>query len=44
MRRDTLRMRGERPFRMISLRQGDGVEEMLAWVRTEFARSRTPTS
>jgi urease accessory protein len=44
MRRDTLRMRRDRPFRMISLRRGDAVEEMLTWVRTQFAQSRTPTS
>ena len=30
MRRDSLRMRGERPFFMISLRQGDGVEDVIS--------------
>src|SRR6516162_9108767 len=33
MRRDSLRMRGNRPFVLISLRTGEGVEEMLQWVR-----------
>jgi urease accessory protein len=43
MRRDSLKMRGDRPFRLISLRQGDGVEDMLAWVRSQLA-SRPKTS
>ncbi len=43
MRRDSLRMRGEKPFAMISLRQGDGVEEVIRWVRQQFA-SRRKTS
>ena len=37
MRRDSLKMRGERPFMMVSLRQGDGVEEVVQWVRQQFA-------
>ncbi len=37
MRRDSLRMRGERPFCLISLRRGDGVEDVIRWVREQFA-------
>jgi urease accessory protein len=37
MRRDSLKMRGERPFLMVSLRQGEGVEEVIQWVRQQFA-------
>ena len=33
MRRDSLKMRGERPFLMVSLRQKEGVEEVITWVR-----------
>jgi urease accessory protein len=36
MRRDSLRMRGERPFLMVSLRQNQGVEEVVRWVREQF--------
>jgi urease accessory protein len=36
MRRDSLKMRGERPFLMVSLRQRDGVEEVIQWVRDQF--------
>ena len=43
MRRDSLKMRGERPFLLISLRQKQGVEEVIAWVREQFA-SRATTS
>ena len=43
MRRDSLRMRGNRPFVLISLRTGDGVEDMLQWVRQQLA-SRPRTS
>jgi urease accessory protein len=43
MRRDSLKMRGERPFVLISLRTGAGVEEMLSWVRSQLA-SRPRTS
>jgi urease accessory protein len=43
MRRDSLKMRGERPFLMVSLRQKEGVEEVIKWVREQFA-SRTKTS
>ncbi len=43
MRRDSLRMRGEKPFMLISLRQGDGVGEVVQWVRQQFA-SRRKTS
>ena len=34
MDRDSRRMRGDRPFLMLSLRTGTGVEELLQWVRT----------
>ncbi len=37
MRRDSLKMRGERPFVLISLRTGAGVAEMLAWVSGQLA-------
>jgi urease accessory protein len=42
MRRDSRRMRGEKPFFLISLRQGDGVEDVVEWVRQALAsRQRT---
>jgi urease accessory protein len=37
MRRDSLKMRGERPFSMISLREKAGVGEVIEWVREQFA-------
>jgi urease accessory protein len=37
MRRDSLRMRGERPFVMISVREKQGVEEVVRWVREQYA-------
>jgi urease accessory protein len=43
MRRDSLRMREGRPFHLISLRRGDGVEEVIRWVREQLA-SRPKTS
>src|SRR5579871_5260817 len=43
MRRDSLRMRGDRPFLLISLRTGAGVEDLLQWVETQLA-SRPRTS
>ena len=43
MRRDSVRMRGERPFLMVSLRQTEGVEEVIHWVRQQFP-SRPPSS
>ena len=43
MRRDSLRMRGERPFLLISLKTGAGVPELLQWVRQQFGSPR-PTS
>jgi urease accessory protein len=36
MRRDSLKMRGERPFLMVSLRQKDGTDEVIQWVRDQF--------
>jgi urease accessory protein len=42
MRRDSTRMRGERPFLLISLRTGAGVADLLTWVRPQFeSRART---
>jgi urease accessory protein len=43
MRRDSRKMRGDRPFLLISLRTGEGVEDLLRWVRTQLA-SRPRTS
>src|SRR5580692_7045482 len=43
MRRDSLKMRGDRPFLLMSLRQGDGAEELTKWVRQQF-ESRRKTS
>jgi urease accessory protein len=43
MRRDSRRMRGDKPFYLISLRHGDGVEDVLGWVRQALA-SRPRTS
>lgn len=43
MRRDSLRMRGERPFVMVSIRQKEGVEGVVQWVREQLA-SRAKTS
>jgi urease accessory protein len=42
MRRDSTRMRGDRPFLLISLRTGAGVDQLLAWVRRQIeSRPRT---
>src|SRR5205823_10892640 len=43
MRRDSRRMRGERPFLLVSLRTGDGVPELIQWVHSQLASLR-PTS
>jgi urease accessory protein len=43
MRRDSLKMRGERPFMMVSLRQGEGLGEVISWVRQQLP-SRVKTS
>jgi urease accessory protein len=43
MRRDSLKMRSDRPFVLISLRTGAGVTEMLSWVRQQL-ESRLRTS
>ena len=40
MRRDSIRMRGERPFVMISLRLGEGVEGLIEWVRISSHHGR----
>ena len=36
MRRDSRKMRGERPFMMVSLRDGTGADEVIAWVRQQY--------
>lgn len=36
MRRDSRRMRGDRPFVLISLRTGEGVDQLLVWVRQQL--------
>src|SRR5437588_705086 len=42
MRRDSKKMRGDRPFLLISLRTGEGVDEMLQWVSQQLeSRPRT---
>jgi len=41
MRRDSLKMRGARPFLMVSLRQKEGVEEVIKWVREQLASRAT---
>jgi urease accessory protein len=42
MRRDSRRMRGDRPFILISLRTGEGIEQLLEWVRPQLeSRPRT---
>jgi urease accessory protein len=37
MRRDSTRMRGERPFFLLSLRTGEGTDTLTAWVRQQLA-------
>lgn len=37
MKRDSLKMRRDRPFEMISIRQNDGVDRVLSWVREQVA-------
>ena len=41
MRRDSTRMRGERPFLMVSLRHDQGVEEVIRWVRDQIGSPAT---
>ena len=42
MRRDSKKMRSDRPFVLISLRTGAGVDEMVQWVRRQLElRPRT---
>src|SRR5436305_2022627 len=36
MRCDSLKMRGDRPFILISLRTGEGVDQLLNWVGRQF--------
>ncbi len=43
MRRDSRKMRGDRPFLLLSLRTGEGVPELVEWVRRLFVSAR-PTS
>ena len=40
MRRDSKKMRGERPFLLTSLRHGDGVEDLMQWVNSQLASVR----
>lgn len=37
MKRDSLKMRGERPFMMVSIREKQGVQEVVEWVREQIA-------
>jgi len=37
MERDSLMMRGERPFHMISIREKKGVENVIQWIRDQLA-------
>src|SRR5712671_5280643 len=37
MRRDSTKMRGDRPFLLLSLRHGTGVENLLTWVHGQLA-------
>jgi len=37
MRRDSKKMRGDRPFLLISLRHGNGIEELMQWVNSQLA-------
>jgi urease accessory protein len=43
MCRDSTHVRGERPFLLISLRIGTGVDELLQWVRRQLASAVTPS-
>jgi urease accessory protein len=43
MKRDSSKMRGERPFLMVSLRRNEGVDQAVSWVREQFA-SRAKSS
>ena len=44
MRRDSLRMRGDRPFLLLSLRTGEGVADLLAVGATAIRITCRPTS
>nr|WP_315852101.1 urease accessory protein UreG [Tautonia rosea] len=44
MHRDSTRMRGERPFLMTSIRQKEGVDQVVSWVREQLAASSVPSS
>ncbi|RPI79361.1 MAG: urease accessory protein UreG, partial [Planctomycetaceae bacterium] len=37
MRRDSLKMRGEKPFLMLSLRKREGIDALIQWVRDQLA-------
>ncbi len=43
MRRDSRKMRGDRPFLLLSLRTGEGVDALVQWVRQQL-ESRPATS
>ena len=36
MARDAKRMRGERPFVFTNLKQGNGLEDVVRWIRREI--------
>jgi urease accessory protein len=36
MRRDSERMRGERPYLMVSIRHGEGLQDVIRWVRQQI--------
>ncbi len=40
MKRDSLAMRRDRPYYLISLRRGDGVENVIRWVREQLESQR----
>ena len=42
MRRDSKKMRGDRPFFLLSLRTGEGVENLLTWVRHQLSQRMKP--
>ncbi|GIW78451.1 MAG: urease accessory protein UreG [Gemmatales bacterium] len=41
MRRDSLRMRGDRPFLLLSLRTGEGVDRLIEWVNQQLPSKST---
>jgi urease accessory protein len=43
MKRDSTKMRGERPFVLASIRQGQGLQEVIDWVRQQIPSRKTAT-